>query len=497
VNNLRLRATTARRRPTLTRSGLVAIATLLGVATVSIGGGSVPANAVPASAPSVDFQGPNSYPIQHWIYGASTPVARQLFVGPDTTSIDVTIPTSMGIGDQCDFTNTTTGEEPWEAEFGGGWMGEGGKGEREFTAEIPSGSIRPTTSDRYTMSCISGFYRDSVVTWNLGVKLDAPETVVLEPDTTKLVDRYRIFTFAGDIYEGDADLATTGTDQTVRAGDRVRLYTDAGTWRQSAPAPTLSVTLSNGTTTRKALDIVVTADGSIIGFTIPSDLPSSFAGYVYIDARSTTVVPGTSTTAKTTSGATWDDRVIYSSTPAPKTLTTAPIPTITGTAKVGSTLTADTAAWAPAPVTLKYQWKRGSASISGATAKTYKLTAADMNASVTVSVTGTKTGYTSLTRTSAAKTIAPNTLTETPKPTIAGTAKAGSTLKATVGTWSPSPVTLGYQWKREGVAIVGATSATYKLVTADKGKNITFTVTGTKPGYTTVIKSSNPKLISK
>jgi hypothetical protein len=182
---------------------------------------------------------------------------------------------------------------------------------------------------------------------------------------------------------------------------------------------------------------------------------------------------------------------------SPGTLTVTPTPTITGVAKVGTTLTAKSTAWSPAPVTLKYQWTRGGLPIAGATNSTYKLAAADANALIAVAVTGTKTGYASQTKTSTAKKITPATLTATPKPTIAGTAKAGSTLKATVGTWSPSPVTLSYQWKRAGSPIAGATSSSYKLVAADRGKAVTFTVTGSKPGYTTVIKSSDPKTISK
>ena len=75
-------------------------------------------------------------------------------------------------------------------------------------------------------------------------------------------------------------------------------------------------------------------------------------------------------------------------------------------------------------------------------------------------------------------------------PTITGTAKVGSTLTAVPGTWGPAPVTLTYQWKANGVAIVGATASTYKPVAADAGKTLTVTVTGTKTGYTTASKTS-------
>ena len=82
-------------------------------------------------------------------------------------------------------------------------------------------------------------------------------------------------------------------------------------------------------------------------------------------------------------------------------------------------------------------------------------------------------------------------------PTITGTAKVGQTLTAVPGTWSPAPVALSYQWKRGGTAISGATSATYKTVSADAGKAITVTVTGTKAGYTTLSKTSAAKTVVK
>jgi beta-glucosidase-like glycosyl hydrolase len=76
-----------------------------------------------------------------------------------------------------------------------------------------------------------------------------------------------------------------------------------------------------------------------------------------------------------------------------------------------------------------------------------------------------------------------------PKPKIVGTRKVGRTLKAKVGTWSPAPV-LSYQWYRGSKAIAKATSATYTLKAADRGKRITVKVKATQTGYATIVKAS-------
>lgn len=85
----------------------------------------------------------------------------------------------------------------------------------------------------------------------------------------------------------------------------------------------------------------------------------------------------------------------------PAKLSTAPVPIITGTVARGHTLAAKVGSWRPAPVTLRYQWKRSGMSIAGATRATYVLGRADVGKTITVTVTGSKSGYSALSRTSA------------------------------------------------------------------------------------------------
>ncbi len=165
-------------------------------------------------------------------------------------------------------------------------------------------------------------------------------------------------------------------------------------------------------------------------------------------------------------------------------------PVVTGTAAVGARLSVSTGTWRPAAQT-RVQWFVGSSAVAGATSRSFVVPASAVGRRVTVKVTGTRAGYLTTTRTSSATAaVRPGTLTA-PVPAVTGTGRVGSTLRVEPGTWGPSPVTRRYQWLRDGTAVVGATGATYGLTAADLGTAISANVTGTKPGYATVTRTSN------
>lgn len=167
-------------------------------------------------------------------------------------------------------------------------------------------------------------------------------------------------------------------------------------------------------------------------------------------------------------------------------------PTIKGTLRVSELLSVSVPAWSPAATSYSYQWLRSGTSISGATGSTYRLGAADVGVGMSVSVTGGRSGYMAVTTTSVVTgKVAAGKLSATPKPKISGKVKVGRTLKAKPGTWKPSGVALKYQWYRGSARISGATAASYKLTTADRGKKIKVSVTGVKTGYGSVTKTSS------
>jgi hypothetical protein len=75
------------------------------------------------------------------------------------------------------------------------------------------------------------------------------------------------------------------------------------------------------------------------------------------------------------------------------TFSQAPAPTISGTIKVGQTLTADSGTVTPEPDALAYQWYSDGDPISGATDSTYVLQGAQRHTTITVQVTASKAGY--------------------------------------------------------------------------------------------------------
>ena len=173
---------------------------------------------------------------------------------------------------------------------------------------------------------------------------------------------------------------------------------------------------------------------------------------------------------------------------------TAPTPTLSGTARVGSKVTAKAGTWTSG-TSLKYQWYASGRSISGATRSTYTPTASVKGRTLSVKVTGTRSGYSTTTRTSSGKKVAAGVLSA-PRPKISGTVRVGNKVSAWRGTWSPSASTYRYQWRVNGAKIKGATKSTYTLPSKYAGKKLTVTVTGSRSGYTTkTVTSSSTRIL--
>jgi hypothetical protein len=131
------------------------------------------------------------------------------------------------------------------------------------------------------------------------------------------------------------------------------------------------------------------------------------------------------------------------------------LPTISGTAKDGETLTAGNGTWANNPTSFDYQWRRcngsgGNCKDIGKNKNTYQLVTADVGNTIRVDVKAkNQFGNTTATSAPTAAVAAKGPLpANTSLPTISGSLTAGSLLTAGNGSWTNSPTRFDYRWMR-------------------------------------------------
>src|SRR3954454_14683893 len=173
---------------------------------------------------------------------------------------------------------------------------------------------------------------------------------------------------------------------------------------------------------------------------------------------------------------------------APKVLTR---PTVNGTPWVGKTLTTTPGTWSATPAaTYTYQWQRCTPDTTSCTAislaikPSYVATLNDKGKQLRVKVTARNW-------VGAVATLSANTATviqavapvNTKAPAVSGALVDGSTLTATSGTWTGTPVpTYTIQWQRcQGVVCtaIGASGPSYVLRPGDVGYGIAVLVAAT------------------
>jgi len=166
-------------------------------------------------------------------------------------------------------------------------------------------------------------------------------------------------------------------------------------------------------------------------------------------------------------------------------------PTITGTLRVGGTLTVSAGTWLNlgGDSTATYQWQTSSDgalwnNITGATSSTYVLQLAQVGLFVRAQVFQTKTSYTAVLAHSAATAVVPAlNLTNTVAPSVTGSWTVGTSLSASTGSWSTSG-TFTYQWQSSSdnstwADIASATSSSYTLTSSEASKYVRVQVVNT------------------
>ncbi|GAA1265855.1 hypothetical protein GCM10009658_04240 [Planotetraspora silvatica] len=185
-------------------------------------------------------------------------------------------------------------------------------------------------------------------------------------------------TAAVTVVQGAAPKVTKAPSISGTAKVGVKLTVSPGSWTPAATSYSYQWK-ANGTSVAGATASTYTVPASLLGKKLT----------VVVTARRTGHANGTATTAAVTvaKGA------------APK-VTKAP--SISGTAKVGRTLTAAHGTWTPAPTSYAYQWYANGKAIKGATHSSLRLGSTQRGKKITVKVTARRTGHADGTATSRA-----------------------------------------------------------------------------------------------
>ena len=176
-------------------------------------------------------------------------------------------------------------------------------------------------------------------------------------------------------------------------------------------------------------------------------------------------------------------------------------PTIVGPPEAGLLLAAVPGVWEGGkPLTFTYQWRRcdaagaGCEAIAGATAESYRPVTADVGHALKVFVTATSAMGTANATTAPTAAVTPAGTSPGGRPTnlsppqILGSAQDGQILTSSVGTWTGSPRTFSYRWRRcnasgaSCIAIPHATGPRRTLTPDDIGSTLSLVVTATGQG---------------
>jgi hypothetical protein len=155
---------------------------------------------------------------------------------------------------------------------------------------------------------------------------------------------------------------------------------------------------------------------------------------------------------------------------------------ISGTSAVGATLYSNASSWEPT-AKFSYQWYADGVAIPKATTRDWVVTAVAVGKLVSVRVTVSAVGYTSVPMIDLSNSpVELADFTLPPTPTTTGLEQTGQRLTAVPGTWSPK-ATFTYQWYRSGYPVPGATASTLVLPVDAMNSNWFVRVTGTAAGY--------------
>lgn len=165
-------------------------------------------------------------------------------------------------------------------------------------------------------------------------------------------------------------------------------------------------------------------------------------------------------------------------------------PRVLGEPEVGGTLRATRGRWQGDPTTFSYVWLRDGEPIPGARSRRLRLGVDRLGARISVRVRATDAEGRSGSADSASVRVRRGGFDILRKPSLRGTARFESTLRARSGGWRPRPARISYQWLRGARPVRGATDRRYRLGADDVGRRVRVKVTVRRPGYAPATRRS-------
>jgi hypothetical protein len=355
-------------------------------------------------------------------------------------------------------------------------------------------TISGTVAVGQTVSAVPGVWDPAETTFTYEWAVDSDADATFEP-VAGAGDQ--AFTITPDLVGLPLQVTVTGTapDTSTATVSSDPAVVAEGSFT-SAPTPTVSGVarvgtelLANAGTWAPTADVAFQwlAGGVVIpDATDDSYTPTAAELGKQLSVQATASAPGYAETLKTSAS---------TAAVGAGSFTSAPTPTVSGVARVGTALLATPGTWTPT-ATVGFQWFAGGVVIPGATANSYTPAAADLGKRLSVQTTGTAPGYVTTTKTSApTAVVTAGTMTAAPNPTLTGAVRVGGIVTAVPGAW-PVGTTFTYQWRRNNVAIRGATTSVYRPGVGDRTYRLSVSVTGRLAGYTTVTRTSAPATVA-
>ncbi|MFM6980334.1 MAG: hypothetical protein ACKOWE_02895, partial [Micrococcales bacterium] len=280
------------------------------------------------------------------------------------------------------------------------------------------------------------------------------------------------------------------------------------------PAPVISYQWYSCTSAVAASSATLAAGCSSIGSATASSfsLTASYGGKYLLASVSATNSVGTKTIYSASSAYVKQSPVISVA------------PSITGTARAGSTLTASNGTWTafPSVTSYSYLWFACTAAVlesatqadsctsTATTTSSFALTSSNAGSFMVVRVTATNASG-SASYFSASTVAVSDAPVNTVAPVVTGTAMTGQVLTTTAGTWTGYPTPgITYAWYSctsthasssttlaTGCTLIsGATSSTFTLTSTQVGKYIESAVTATNAGGTKTVWSASTSIIA-